>query len=122
MIAEVYPIIPKISIDYGIMERAKGVLMVEGDFGWNDVGSFDALEEIYEKDENGNVVLANGCLLDTKGCILYGDGEKLIATLGVENLIIARTKDIVLVCDKKRAQDIKLFPEKLADSGKDSFC
>ena len=122
VIAEVYPIIPKISIDYGIMERAKGVLMVEGDFGWNDVGSFDALEEIYEKDENGNVVLANGCLLDTKGCILYGDGEKLIATLGVENLIIARTKDIVLVCDKKRAQDIKLFPEKLADSAKDSFC
>ena len=122
VIQEVYPAIPKISVDYGIMERAKGVLMVEGDFGWNDVGSFDALEEIYEKDENGNVVLANGCLLDTNGCILYGDGEKLIATLGVQDLVIAQTKDIVLVCDKKRAQDIKLIPETLANSGKDNFC
>ena len=122
IIQEVYPVIPKISVDYGIMERAKGVLMVEGDFGWNDVGSFDALEEIYEKDKNGNVVLANGCLLDTNGCILYGDSEKLIATLGVENLIIAQTKDIILVCDKKRAQDIKLIPEELTNSGLEKFC
>ena len=122
VIQEVYPVIPKISVDYGIMERAKGVLMVEGDFGWNDVGSFDALEEIYEKDENGNVVLANGCLLDTNGCILYGDGEKLIATLGVHDLVIAQTKDIILVCDKKRAQDIKLIPETLEKSGKEDFC
>ncbi len=122
VIAGVYPVIPKISIDYGIMERAKGVLMVEGDFGWNDVGSFDALEEIYDKDENGNVVLAKGCLLDTRGCILYGDGEKLIATLGVDDLVIAQTKDIVLVCDKKRAQDIKLFPETLDKTGQNEFC
>ena len=122
VISEIYPIIPKISIDYGIMERAKGVLMVEGDFGWNDVGSFDALEEIYDKDENGNVVLANGCLIDTKGCILYGDGDKLIAALGVEDLVIAQTKDIILVCDKKRAQDIKLFPEELNESGNEKYC
>lgn len=122
VIREVYPTIPKISVDYGIMERAKGVLMVEGDFGWNDVGSFDALEVIYDKDENGNVVLANGCLIDTSGCILYGDGDKLIATLGVQDIVIAQTKDIVLVCDKKRAQDIKLIPETLAASGKDSYC
>ena len=122
VIREVYPVIPKISVDYGIMERAKGVLMVEGDFGWNDVGSFDALEVIYDKDENGNVVLANGCLIDTEGCILYGDGDKLIATLGVQDIVIAQTKDIVLVCDKKRAQDIKLIPERLAAEGNDSYC
>ena len=122
VIREVYPVIPKISVDYGIMERAKGVLMVEGDFGWNDVGSFDALEVIYDKDENGNVVLANSCLIDTNGCILYGDGDKLIATLGLQDIVIAQTKDIVLVCDKKRAQDIKLIPETLATSGKDFYC
>lgn len=122
VIQEVYPVIPKISVDYGIMERAKGVLMVEGDFGWNDVGSFDALEEIYEKDENGNVVLANACAIDTNGCILYGDGDKLIATLGINDIVIAQTKDIVLVCDKKRAQDIKLIPEKLSEMNKDFYC
>lgn len=122
VIRQVYPVIPKISVDYGIMERAKGVLMVEGDFGWNDVGSFDALEEIYEKDENGNVVLADTCLLDTQDCILYGDGKKLIATLGVKDLVIAQTKDILLVCDKKMAQDIKRIPEELARIGKEDFC
>lgn len=122
VIRQVYPVIPKISVDYGIMERAKGVLMVEGDFGWNDVGSFDALEEIYEKDENGNVVLADTCLLDTQDCILYGDGKKLIATLGVKDLVIAQTKDILLVCDKKMAQDIKRIPEELAKIGKGDFC
>lgn len=122
VIQEVYPVIPKISVDYGIMERAKGVLMVEGDFGWNDVGSFDALEEIYEKDENGNVILANACTIDTSGCILHGAGNKLIATLGVENIVIAQTDDIVLVCDKARAQDIKLIPEMLAKSNRDFYC
>lgn len=122
VIKEIYPVIPKISVDYGIMERAKGVLMVEGDFGWNDVGSFDALEVIYDKDENGNVVLANSCLVDTTGCILYGDKDKLIATLGVQDIVIAQTKDIVLVCDKKRAQDIKLIPEQLNATGKDIYC
>lgn len=122
VIEEIYPIIPKISIDYGIMERAQGVLMVEGDFGWNDVGSFDALEEIYEHDEQGNVVLGNACTIDTTSCILYGDGDKLIATLGVDDIVIAQTKDIVLVCDKKRAQDIKLIPEALEKMDKSKYC
>ena len=121
VIEEIYPVIPKISIDYGIMERAKGVLMVEGDFGWNDVGSFDALQEIYQSDENGNVCIGNTCALETKGCILYNDGKKLIATLGVENVIVAQTEDIVLICDKTRAQEVKKFPEIYAQKD-DSFC
>ena len=108
---EIYPVIPKISIDYGIMERAKGVLMVEGDFGWNDVGSYDALEEIYGTDEEGNVVVGNHCSIDTTGSIFYNDGKKLIAALGVKDLIIAQTDDIVLVCDKSRAQEVKKFPQ-----------
>lgn len=120
-IERVYPTISKISIDYGIMERAKGVLMVEGDFGWNDVGSFDALEEIYGTDEAGNVKIGNGCTLETEGCIIYNDGKKLIATLGVENLIVAQTDDIVLVCDKSRAQEVKKFPE-LFKNTRDEFC
>lgn len=121
VIEEIYPVIPKISIDYGIMERAQGVLMVEGDFGWNDVGSYDALAEIYDPDENGNVILGKACALDTSGCILYNDGKKLIATLGVEDVIVAQTDDIILVCDKKRAQEVKKFPELFAEK-EDRFC
>ncbi len=121
VLEEVYPNIPKISIDYGIMERAKGVLMLEGDFGWNDVGSFDALEEIYDKDENGNINLANMVAIDTRNCIYYGNKDKLIATLGVSDLIIAQTDDVVLVCDKDRAQEVKQFTEKLKQENRETF-
>lgn len=122
VIEELYPQIPKISIDYGIMERADGVLMLEGDFGWNDVGSFDALEEVYGSDENGNVRMANAHTIDTTDCILYStDSDKLIATIGLDDLIIAQTEDVVLVCDKNRAQDVKLFVEQMTATKNEKF-
>ncbi len=122
VIEELYPQIPKISIDYGIMERADGVLMLEGDFGWNDVGSFDALEEVYGTDDDGNVRMARACTIDTKGCILYGtDSDKLIATYGVKDLIVAQTDDVVLVCDKRHAQDVKRFIDEMTDTKDERF-
>ena len=122
VIDKLYPEIPKISIDYGIMERADNVLMLEGDFGWNDVGSFDALADVYGTDEHGNVNMANVCSIDSSGNIFYGPGDKLIAALGVENLVIATTEDgIVMVCDKHRAQDIKLFVDRLKEEGKEEY-
>ncbi len=122
VINDLYPQIPKISIDYGIMERADNVLMLEGDFGWNDVGSFDALKDVYGTDEKGNVIMANAHTIDSENCILYDTGEdRLVATLGVSDVIVAVTDDVVLVCDKNRAQDIKLFPEQLEKEGKVKF-
>ncbi len=122
VIEELYPEIPKISIDYGIMERAKGVLMLEGDFGWNDVGSFDAFDQIHSKDSEGNVVLAESCSIDSEENVLYSteDGH-LIATLGVNDIVVAHTKDVTLICAKDRAQDIKLFVDKLAKEGKERY-
>ncbi len=108
----IYPTIPKISIDYGIMERAKEVVVIPGDFGWNDVGSYDALESILPKDDQGNVSYGDTILLDTKNCIAYGK-TKTIATIGVENLIIAQTEDAVLVCRKDEAQNVKKIVELL---------
>ena len=122
VINETYPVIPKISIDYGIMERADRVLMLEGDFGWNDVGSFEALEEVYGTDENGNVIMSEAHTIDTTDCILYGtDKNRLIATLGVDDLVIAVTDDVVLVADKNRSQDVKLFVEGLSNTDKDKY-
>ena len=122
VINETYPVIPKISIDYGIMERADRVLMLEGDFGWNDVGSFEALEEVYGTDENGNVNMSEAHTIDTTDCILYGtDKNRLIATLGVDDLVIAVTDDVVLVADKNRSQDVKLFVEGLAGTDKEKY-
>lgn len=102
----IYDTIPKISIDYGIMERADNVYMLEGEFGWNDIGSFDAFSALYEKDDDGNVLRADTALLDCKDNIIIG-GQKLIACVGLQNFILVDTEDAILVCDKERAQDVK---------------
>ena len=114
---EVYPTIPKISVDYGIMERAKGVLMLEGDFGWNDVGSWDTLDAVRTRDAAGNISSGDTLLLDAKNCVVYG-GKKLIAAVGVENLVIVEGRDSILVCPVDQAQRVKEVVETLEKEGR----
>lgn len=106
VINAIYDTIPKISIDYGIMERADNVYMLEGDFGWNDIGSFDAMEALYDCDEKKNVTRGETTLVDCQGNVIIG-GQKMIACVGIEDLIVVDTKDALLVCKKERAQDVK---------------
>ncbi|MDR2888420.1 MAG: mannose-1-phosphate guanylyltransferase [Lachnospiraceae bacterium] len=117
VIDRVYPTIPKISIDYGIMERAKEVTVVESKFDWSDVGSWDALEALHEKDENGNVANREQILIDTQNCVVYAK-SKLIATLGVEDLIIVEAEDAIMVCHKDKAQSVREIPDELKKQGK----
>lgn len=105
-IREIYPSIPSISIDYGIMERSNDVVVVPGDFGWNDVGSWDSLGAIYPTDTDGNIKRGENITIDTKNSIIYSD-DKLISTIGVSDLIIVSTNDAVMVCNKDKAQDVK---------------
>lgn len=119
-IERIYPHIPKISIDYGIMERADNVLVLEGNFGWNDVGSWDALQALFESDENGNVIYGEQIHIDTHNCISYAKG-KLIAALGVEDLIIVEADDAILVCHKDKAQEVKRIVEELKEQGKEKY-
>lgn len=120
VIDEVYSTIPSISIDYGIMEKSSDVKVISAEFGWNDVGSWDNLGVLYEEDENGNVLAGKQLNIDTKNCISYA-GKRLIATVGVENLIIVETDDAVLVCDKSRAQDVKKIVDQLKEQGMDQY-
>ena len=86
---ELYPEIPKISIDYGIMERAEDVLMLEGDFGWNDVGSFDSFDQIHERDVDGNVILSDVSLIDCDDSVFYSTQKgHLIAALGIKDIVV----------------------------------
>jgi mannose-1-phosphate guanylyltransferase len=103
---EEYSKLESISIDYGIMEKAKNVYVVLGDFGWDDVGSWTSIERLYEKDDNGNVIKGNVVSVDTKKCIITGS-DKLIATLGIEDVIIVDTEDALLICSKDKAQNVK---------------
>lgn len=115
-ITKVYPTLQSISIDYGILERSDDVLVVPGDFGWNDVGSWDALGAIFPPDDSGNIVKAKFLGLDTKNSIVYGN-ERLIATIGIEDLIIADTEDAILVCPKSKAQNVKEIVDLLKEKG-----
>lgn len=102
----IYSMIKPISIDYGIMEKTRNICVFKGDILWDDVGSWTALERFFEKDSNGNIVKGLSSRLDTKNCIIYG-GNRLIATIGVKDLIVVDTGDVILICDKKKDQEIK---------------
>ena len=112
----IYPLLQSVSVDYGILERSDDVRVVPGDFGWNDVGSWDMLGVVFPPDENGNIIKSEHVGIDTKNTIVYGNS--LITTVGVENMIIIQTDDALLICPKSRAQDVKDIVELLKESGK----
>lgn len=101
-----------LSIDYGIMEKANSIYIIPGAFGWDDVGSWLAVERIKKSNEYGNVVTGNIITINTHNCIIQGD-KKLIATVGLDDVIIVDTQDATLICAKDRAADIKKVTENL---------
>jgi len=121
-IEEIYPIIRKISVDYAIMEpsAAKGdVLVVPGEFGWNDVGSWDMMGVLHDADANGNITIGDTLAINTTDSVVYSSG-KLVATVGVDNLVVVETPDAIMVCSKDKAQDVKLIVEALIDAKRDA--
>lgn len=115
---EIYARLPKISVDYGILEKAEKVLVMRGDFGWDDIGSWTALERYAEKDECGNAIEGRGVFLDTSNTFVYSPG-KTVGVIGVENLIVVNDRDSLLVCRKNRAQELKKVVQALKDEGLD---
>ncbi len=120
ILKELYERIPSISIDYGIMERSDDVKMVLGDFGWSDVGSWDSLGVLYNCDKQGNVIKGEQVNINTKNCISYAE-NRLIATIGVEDMIIVETEDAILVCKKDQAQNVKEVVEELKIRGMEQY-
>ncbi len=120
IIQSIYNSIPSVSIDYGIMERSDDVAVILGEFGWNDVGSWDMLGILYNVDDSGNVIKGEQVNINTRNCILYAE-NRLIATLGIENLIIVETEDAILVCNKDQAQDVKIIVDQLRKRGMEHY-
>ena len=98
------------------MERSDQVLVIPGDFGWNDVGSWDALGAVFPPDAQGNIIQAQHLGVETKNSIIYGS-ERLIATIGMEEVIIADTSDALLICPKNKAQEVKVIVDLLKEKG-----
>ncbi|MBS3818267.1 mannose-1-phosphate guanylyltransferase [bacterium] len=105
-ISSLFQEIPSTSIDYALMEKARGILMSEGNFGWSDVGAWSSLFDIWEKDENANALRGENIVLDSHNCLLYSP-HKLTALVGVKDMIVVDTEDVLLVCHKHHAQKVK---------------
>ena len=108
------------SIDYGIMEKAKDIFILPGAIGWDDVGSWLSVRRIKKTNELGNVVDGNIITVNTKNCIIQG-GRKLIAAVGLRDLIIVDTEDATLICEKDYTGDIKTVLENLKICNRDEY-
>jgi mannose-1-phosphate guanylyltransferase/mannose-6-phosphate isomerase len=96
---------PSISIDYAVMERAGNSAMVVADFGWSDIGSWKAISELYESDEAGNSIRGKAVLVGSRNCFIQGE-ERLVAAVGLDNVVIVDTGDAVLVANRDQAKDV----------------
>ncbi len=113
-----YDGVDAISIDYGVMEKADNVLCIPMDVGWNDVGSWISLVDVWGSDNQENSSSGQVVNVDTRNCIVSSP-HKLAALIGVENLIVVDTPDALLICRKDRAQDVKILHEALKKKGYD---
>lgn len=109
-----------VSIDYGIMEKYSDIYTIPGSFGWDDVGSWLALERTYQSNENGNVVDGNVITVNVKNSIIQGK-DKLIATVGIENIVVVDTEDAILICSKDKVQDVKKVIENLKVCNREQY-
>jgi mannose-1-phosphate guanylyltransferase len=120
-IARIYPRLPAISLDYGVMEKTSGIVAVPGDFGWSDVGSWAALADLRAADGAGNVVEGRAVLVDAGDNLVSADPGALVALVGVSGLVVVRAGDAVLVVPRERAQDVREVVKRLEEMGLDAF-
>lgn len=121
-ISAVYQEVQGISIDYAVMEKSQNVLMLPVEMGWSDVGSWSALPEVVEPDREGTVCInaAGHINVDSSDCLIYADG-RMVATVGLHNVVIVSTADAILVCDRERCQEVKKVVEQLGVAGLTDF-
>jgi mannose-1-phosphate guanylyltransferase / mannose-6-phosphate isomerase len=114
---ESFAAMESVSIDYAVMEHTTKGAIVPADMAWSDVGSWSALWEISDRDADGNVVLGDTITLDARNCYIRGDGN-LVAVVGVEDLVVVATDDVVLVVPRERAQDVKQIVDRIEKEGR----
>jgi mannose-1-phosphate guanylyltransferase len=114
-LAQLYPTLPKISVDYALMEKSTNVVVVPATFDWDDVGAWPAIAKHFQPDAAGNVLRGVAMVEDGKDNIVVSDDGHLTAVVGANDLIVVHTAEATLVCPKDRAQEIKALLKRLAD-------
>ena len=121
VLAKIFPKLPSISIDYAVMEKATNIAVVPGDFGWSDVGSFAALEEVRPLDATGNVVLGKSAMvIDCSGCIIVA-AKRPLAVVGLVDMVVVDAGDAVLVVPKHQSQEVRKAVEALKARKLDAY-
>ena len=111
---DVYPRLPKISIDYAVMEKADNVVMVESDFDWDDVGEWPAVGRHFPADDAGNVARGDVVVLDSSDNLVISPKGRLTALLGVKDLIVVETENATLVSHRSKAQEVKRLVQEIS--------
>ncbi len=116
---QVYPHLKKISIDFAVMEKAEGVVMLESDFDWDDVGEWPAIARHYPADPQGNVFKGAGKAMDAEGNLAFAEDGHTISLLGVKDLIVVQSGDATMVCHKDYAQQVKALAQQVCEENPD---
>ncbi len=120
-LARVYPQLPKVSVDNGVLEKSSSIRVVKADFGWSDVGSWDAMAELWPADGAGNACQESRVLaIDAKNNLVSA-GDRLIALLGVDGLVAVVTDDVLLILPRERCQDVRQVIDELKKQNLDSY-
>lgn len=116
----IYRAVQGISVDYGIMEHAKNIYLVEGNFVWNDLGSWESVYLTDKKDENGNAGSGESIFLDTKNSYVYSE-KGLVAVVGMDDVVVVQDGNTTLICKRENAEDVKKIVDKLKSDKKDHY-
>ncbi|MEO8801179.1 MAG: mannose-6-phosphate isomerase, partial [Polyangiaceae bacterium] len=123
-LTEIFPKLPSISIDHGVMEKAKKLAVVKGSFGWSDVGSWESAWELATKDDAGNALPIGAVAIDASNNLAVdltthakAGKKKVVALVGVNDLVVVETDDALLVIPRDRAQDVRAAVDALKARG-----
>jgi mannose-1-phosphate guanylyltransferase len=117
---DAYRALPTEAIDTAVLERTRNLLMVSATFEWHDLGSWADLHDILEQDAAGNFVEGDHVLIDTRNCMIHSP-KKLVAAVGLEDMVVIETDDAILICPKARSQDVKLIVDRLKQMGRKEY-
>ena len=123
-VKDIFETFPDISIDFGLMEKAENAVVAKALFQWDDIGSWDSLDRILLKDENGNILNGSTSLHDVKNSTVINtssNGNIIVAGIGIEDFVVVVTDDAVLVCPKNRVQDVKKCVQKIKNENGDKW-
>jgi mannose-1-phosphate guanylyltransferase len=121
-LSRMWPQVVKQTIDYGVMEGAQDVVVIPADIGWSDIGSWTSLVDVLGFDENHNTVVGSHLAIDTSDTLIMNQGTKrLVVTIGVEHMVVVAMDDVVLVCSKAQAQDVRTIVQRMERNGWDAW-